>query len=118
MTELVINGRTALIDYLKSHWMGQQVYVQVMRELGCQFDTYSEDTYEVGILKEKDQWVDPNLRYQRIAVIVIDMQTHEQIHRLMPFPDEDLSPMMSVEAFIDGVATRAEIIDALLPLLK
>ena len=91
--------------------------MQVIRELGCQFDIYPEDTYEVGILKEKDQWTDPNLRYQRLAVIIINKQTHEQLYHLMPFPDQDLSPMMSVEAFLDGVATRIEIIDALLPLL-
>ena len=117
MTELEIDSRTALIEYLRCHWTKQQVHVQVMRELGCHFDIYPEDTYEVGILKEKDQWTDPNLRYQRIVVIVIDRQTHEQLHRLMPFPDQDLSPMMSVEAFLDGVATRVEIIDTLLPLL-
>ena len=117
MTELFINGRTALIEYLKCHWMGQPVCVQVVRELGCHFDIYPEDTYEVGILKEKDHWIDPNLRYQRLAVIVIDRQTHEQLHRLVPFPDQDQSLLMSVEAFLDGVVTRVEIIDALLPLL-
>ena len=116
--ELLISGRTELIEYLKCHWMGQKVYVQVVRELGCHFDIYPADTYEVGILKEKDHWMDPNLRYRRLVAIVIDRQTHEQLHRLMPFPDQDLSPMMSVEAFIDGIATRVEIIDALLPLLK
>ena len=92
MTEHVINSRTALIEYLKCHWMGRQVHVQVMRELGCQFDIYPEDTYEVGILKEKDQWTDPNLRYQRLVVIVINRRTHEQLHRLMQFPDQDISP--------------------------
>ena len=117
MTELTINGRTQLIDYLKCHWMGKKVYVQVMRELSCHFDIYPEDTYEVGILQEKDQWIDPNLRYRRLVAIVINMQTHEQLHRIMQFPDQDLSPMLSVEEFLDGVATRVEIIDALLPLL-
>ena len=117
VNEIAIACRAELIEYLKCNWLEQQVQVQVMRELGCHFDIYPEDTYEVGLLREKDQWIDPDLRYFRLAVIAINRQTHEQLYHLIRFPDEDLSPMMSVEVFLESIATRVEIIDALLPLL-
>ena len=114
---MIITNRIALISHLKYYWEGQGVYVQVIRELGCRFDIYLEDIYEIEILKQRNQWIDNSLRYQRITVIIIDKWMYEQLCRMLQFPKEALLPMMSVEAFIDGILTRAEIIDALLPLL-
>jgi hypothetical protein len=115
--EITLSSRKELIDYLSAYWKETNTLVQVTRELGCHFDIYPEDTYEVNILVEKGHWVDPYLRYQCLAAIDINKQTHEQLYHLMQYPDEDLSPLMSVETFLESIVTRAEIIDALLPLL-
>jgi hypothetical protein len=117
LKHLPTGSRRNLVEYLEQYWGNQSVVVQILRTGASLFDLQPEDTYELGILLEREHYTNLSRRYELKECIVLRKDVYSEMQELLGSPNFDKSKELPIRAFLAGVITRSDIIDELMPLL-
>ena len=111
-----LKNRHYLIAYIRNKWAEQPVFVQLSREFRGDSIFYSNlsNVYDISILAQSTSLTATRPMYDYVENITMSKTTYKQMMDRLNSGTEEVGVYLTVQQFLDGIVTRADVIDEIL----